>query len=229
MQVDVRALGHLFAADAEGRLPGHVGLYFSQFAEDLVIWHFLSTRWNGFYVDVGAHDPYRFSNTYLLHRFRHWHGINIDVDDGAVQSFSHARPGDTNLQTAVSSTPDEKVTITRFEESALNTADEKMAAQFSATYPIRDRIQMRTRTLADVLGEHAQGERIDLLSIDVEGLEHEVLVGNDWSRWQPDYILVERHDMDLLRATDDEVFRLLSSKGYRLLSHMVITSLYRRA
>src|SRR5512133_96900 len=114
MRVETSSLPHLFAADAEGRIPAQVGLYFSQFAEDLALWHFLSDRWNGFYVDVGAHDPYRFSNTFLLHRFRHWHGINIDLDDRAIQAFAAARPGDANVQAAISGTRDEQLTVTRF-------------------------------------------------------------------------------------------------------------------
>jgi FkbM family methyltransferase len=229
VQVNPSALTALFTADAEGRLPGQVGISFSQFAEDLVLWHYLSDRWNGFYVDVGAHDPYRFSNTYLLHRFRHWHGINIDLDDGAVRSLAQARPGDTNIQAAVGGKRDQRLKVTRFEEGALNTANSRMADQFSKTYPIRDKIDMQAQTLADILGEHAPDRRIDLLSVDVEGLEHEVLLGNDWSAWRPDYVLIERHDVDLPHVSDDDVFRLLASEGYRLLSHVVVTSLYVRA
>src|SRR6266481_9217065 len=78
------------------------GVYFSQFGEDVVLWHYLQHVKGGFYVDVGAHDPYRFSNTYLLYKYRGWSGINIDLDERSVRAFAGSRPTDTNLQIGVS-------------------------------------------------------------------------------------------------------------------------------
>lgn len=39
---------------------------FSQEGEDLIVHNILYERENGFYVDVGAHHPLRFSNTYAF-------------------------------------------------------------------------------------------------------------------------------------------------------------------
>ena len=51
---------------------------FSQEGEDLLIDRMFDGQSVGFYVDVGAHHPTRFSNTYLLY-LRGWRGINIDA------------------------------------------------------------------------------------------------------------------------------------------------------
>ena len=51
----------------------------------------------GFYVDVGAHHPRRYSNTYLFYK-RGWRGINIDAAPGSMKSFSKTRPRDINLE-----------------------------------------------------------------------------------------------------------------------------------
>jgi hypothetical protein len=47
-------------------------------------------------------------------------------------------------------------------------------------------------TLATVCEQHVpEGVTIDFLKIDVEGHEHEVIRGADWSRWRPRIVLAE--------------------------------------
>ena len=49
---------------------------------------------------------------------------------------------------------------------------------------------MPVSTLARVL-EEARALEIDVLKVDVEGLEEQVLAGNDWERFRPRVVLVE--------------------------------------
>ncbi|WP_236263975.1 hypothetical protein, partial [Dysgonomonas sp. Marseille-P4677] len=46
---------------------------FSQEGEDLVINRFLENKPMGFYIDIGAHHPLRFSNTYKFY-LKGWYG-----------------------------------------------------------------------------------------------------------------------------------------------------------
>jgi hypothetical protein len=41
-------------------------LCYAQDGEDLILDRLLEGQQSGFYVDIGAHHPLRFSNTYLL-------------------------------------------------------------------------------------------------------------------------------------------------------------------
>jgi hypothetical protein len=77
---------------------------YSQEGEDMLLERFLEHRHSGFYVDVGAHHPRRFSNTYRLYR-RGWRGLNIDANPGSMALFRHVRPRDINIEAAVSSVP----------------------------------------------------------------------------------------------------------------------------
>ena len=47
----------------------------------------LSPFERGFYIDVGAHDPVRFSNTFYFYR-NGWSGINIDPLPGCMKKFN---------------------------------------------------------------------------------------------------------------------------------------------
>ena len=40
---------------------------FSQEGEDIILNNILNDKKSGFYIDIGAHHPVRFSNTYLFY------------------------------------------------------------------------------------------------------------------------------------------------------------------
>jgi FkbM family methyltransferase len=205
-----------------GPLPG---IYFSQCGEDIVLWHYLNKTWNGFYVDVGAHDPYRFSNTHLLYQFRHWRGINVDFDPRAIEAFDRARPGDINLQVAISDTVGE-LSATFFKDGAVNTCDADTAETLRSRADF-DRIEtVRCVTLKSVLDEHAAGQSIDLLAVDAEGLDWRVLRGNDWSRYRPRYVVFERRTLNLDEIQKDPTHVLLRELGYHMIGHTVGSSIY---
>src|SRR5690606_27350082 len=84
----------------------HGRVAYSQEGEDLLIYKLLrleeQRQHDGYYVDVGAHDPFRYSNTAIFYRLG-WTGINVDPRPGMATIFGKARPRDTNLEIAVSS------------------------------------------------------------------------------------------------------------------------------
>lgn len=105
---------------------------FSQEGEDLILHrlfqdyeHITKTKLEGFYIDVGAHHPIRFSNTFSFY-VKGWSGINIDPTPGGMEAFRNIRPRDVNLELAVSDKK-EKLKFYLFEEPALNTCDENIA------------------------------------------------------------------------------------------------------
>jgi len=59
--------------------------------EDLIIDRLLKYKNNGFYIDVGANDHNRLSNTKIFYK-RGWRGINIDVNPNAMRSFKNIDP-----------------------------------------------------------------------------------------------------------------------------------------
>jgi FkbM family methyltransferase len=205
---------------------GHLRIHFSQLGEDAVLWNYFHSKFNGFYVDVGCHHPYRFSNTALLSMFNGWRGINIDVDERAISSFESARPGDINLCTAVGKTAG-TAEATFFEDGALNSLDNKNALHPEWAHIKRQPRTVPVTTLREILATHLPlNTSIDLLNVDVEGFDNQVLESNDWKRFRPGIIAVESHDFDLSRASENPTFKLLSKHNYKLASHIVVTSIY---
>ncbi len=207
----------------------NIGLYSSQFGEDVVLWHYLKNVRGAFYVDVGAHDPFRFSNTFLLHKFRNWAGINIDTDQRAIDKFVQHRGNDINLKCAVSNVC-EDIEFTEFKDGAVNTADPMLRERQEGKYQKTRSYIVQTTTLTKILEDHLpDGADFRLLSVDVEGLDLKVLTGLDWKKFAPDFIAVETHGMELGRPSANATHRFLVAKGYDLISHTVVTSIYRRS
>lgn len=190
---------------------GWARVTYAQEAEDIILLSLFGDKQNGFYVDVGAHHPRRFSNTYLLYR-RGWSGINIDPAPGCMSLFSKMRPRDTNLEIGIA----REVGIRQlfvFDNSPLNTFDPALAHQRQEDgWHLLHVKQIQMKPLRIVLAEYCHGP-IDLLSIDVEGLDLEVLESNDWAADRPRFICVEA-----LQRDGDPTGPFLVSQGYRLLT-----------
>ena len=205
---------------------------FSQFGEDLVILSILGMRKRletGFYVDVGAFHPFKHSNTALLHLFHGWKGINIDANPDSIQLFEEQRPGDVNIVAAVSDEEAEREYL-RFDHSGVNTLDPGMQQRQTrdgSPFKVKDRVMVRTRGLKDILDGLAEPPaRIDFLNVDCEGLDLRVLRSNDWNRYRPRVIAVEALGLKLEKSSDNPLNVFLRGKGYRLVSHAFVTSIF---
>jgi FkbM family methyltransferase len=196
--------------------------------EDLILDHLLEGKANGFYVDVGAHHPARFSNTYLFYR-RGWRGINIDAQPFSMALFKKLRPRDINLEVGVDVQAG-TLSYFQFNEPALNTFSETEAAlKDRAPYRLIGTLQVKVERLDALLARHMPiGQEIDFLNIDVEGKDAEVLHSNDWSRYRPRFVLAETLRTDMLRLGACPVVRFMRSVGYTPVSKAYNTSFFAR-
>lgn len=205
---------------------------YSQFGEDLVLLQILEStvkkQENGFYVDVGAFHPWKYSNTALLHNFLGWKGINIDANPASIELFKEARPNDINLVAAISDVV-EDLEFSIFNHPALNTLDKNLCEkhQRKAPFEVKEVLSVTTQRLENIFNQYReQLSNIDLLSVDAEGFDLKVLRSNDWEIYQPTVILVEQHGLQLHQLDANPTNLFLTSKGYQLVSHCFVTSIY---
>jgi FkbM family methyltransferase len=214
----------IWSAMSSGLMRGS----FSQLGEDAVLAWIFESRRDGFYVDVGCHHPFRYSNTAMLHLFSNWRGINIDVDERAIAIFNQARPRDVNICAAIGGSRG-RMEVTLFEDGALNSLDPVAAANPAWAHLKSEKRMVDVLPLRDILAQNVPtGQPIDFMNVDVEGLDHAVLMSNDWDVYLPEVIAVEVHGYNMATPQNSQVFSFLSSKGYELMSHLVVTSIYRR-
>jgi FkbM family methyltransferase len=202
---------------------------YSQEGEDLILYRLIYGKIEkGFYVDVGAHHPKRFSNTYFFYK-KGWQGINIEPMPGSKYLFNLYRPRDINLEIPISS-KEEILTYYIFNDPALNGFLNKNLQNTleSRGYKIIKTVKLKTRTLRDVLYEHMPaGKKINLLNIDVEGLDMDVLQSNDWQKFKPEIILIEDRDFRLDNPKESAIYNFLSVKNYALIAKCLNTLIFK--
>lgn len=200
-----------------------VKVSYSQEGEDLLLSRIFEEKKSGFYVDVGAHHPKRFSNTFLFYQ-RGWRGINIDPLIAINSSFKKVRPRDINLGLGVSKTS-QNLEYTMFNDGALNTflpkrVDEILSLK-EGRYHVVGKKEVPTAPLDKILMEHLPANQaIDFLSIDAEGLDLEVLSSNDWVQFRPSVVLFEDFNRDPGKSQSQE---FLLKQGYRFFAKTMNT------
>ncbi len=203
---------------------------YSQEGEDMVLRSFYEAKKNykGFYVDVGAHHPYRYSNTNYFYK-KGWKGINIEPTPGAIRAFKIFRKRDINLNIGISDKSD-KLLFYCFNEPALNGFSKEVSEERDKTstrYKIIEEIEVETQPLSAVLDKYLpKNQQIDFLSIDVEGLDLLVLKSNDWKKYKPAYILVE-DSINFTSLADSEVHEFLEKQGYAIIAKTMRTLFFK--
>jgi FkbM family methyltransferase len=201
---------------------------YSQEGEDLILRKVFGRRNNGFYIDIGAHHPKRFSNTYFFYK-KGWNGINIEARPGSKTLFDKIRPSDINLEFAISSEPKELMYY-MFNEPALNGFSTQSVENLKdhKEYKIIKEIKLSTQRLDTVLARHlTPTQNIDFMSIDVEGLDFDVLISNNWNLFRPSIILIEDPNYDF--KSGSEISTFLESYKYKLFAKTFNTSFYRQS
>jgi FkbM family methyltransferase len=203
-------------------------LSYSQEGEDRVLTRFLDSRKAGFYVDIGAHHPVRFSNTYLFYE-KGWRGINVEPSPAAIARFASLRHRDINVGIGVSENSGELIYY-EFDDPALNTFDRELMQEREARTPYRvvRTSKVKVERLEKILADNLPGgQAIDFMSVDVEGFDLQVLRSNDWRRYRPQLVLVEALDFSLQDPAGHPVHIFMNSVGYELAAKTLNTLFYR--
>ncbi len=193
---------------------------YAQSGEDLIADLELGKRQRGFYVDIGAFHPKLFSNTYLFYK-RGWRGICVDPNPEMEELFAKARPEDKFLNMGVGEKEEVKEYY-MFDDSAANTFSFEQAEknEKEAGREMIDKRMVAVLPLATIFEKYLPSPdlKIDLLSVDAEGMDEEVLKSNDWKKFKPEVVICEDLAFDFREWKKSGVAKLLDSVGYTLVA-----------
>ena len=181
----------------------------------------------GVFVEAGANDGIRQSNTLALERIG-WTGLLIEPSPKSFAALLRNRPRSTCIQAAlVESNRVTELEGTFASDSLMATAHEALMerdraglAAFSIErlrrgLGLKARPALTTvpaRTLNEVLTSFGVTD-IDLLSLDVEGFEFKVLTG--LTDFRPRIVIIETRSFDAFLMSE-----LMLSKGYLLAANL---------
>ena len=195
-----------------------------QEGENVILERIFAKKNKGYYIDIGAHHPVRFSNTLNLYQ-KGWTGINVEPNQETIEIFRKMRSRDLNLNIAVS-TKKNTCNYYKFKEPALNTTDIKIYRMRERQgYRCTETSIVQTQTLNEILLQNCK-KKIDLLKIDVEGNELDVLKSNNWKKFTPNIIICELINVDLEKLLKNKVYKFLKSKNYLLYCKLLQNAIF---
>jgi FkbM family methyltransferase len=200
----------------------------SQGGEDLALLSAMQEISSGKYIDVGAHDPSRFSVTRHLYH-RGWSGVNVDANPNLIGNFEKIRTRDKNVWAAVGEKPDYEFTI--FDEPAISTVSDEWRNKFlQENQRIKEVLTVPGKTLRAILDENFWNYQLDLLAIDAEGADFEVLQSLSLATLPkerfPKYMLLEASP-PVATALETPAVKLAIMYGYEPLMVLPMSTLLR--
>lgn len=171
-------------------------VYYAQNQEDLILKAFLPELKDGFYIDVGAHDPEYLSVTKIFYESG-WSGINIEPQKRYHLKLSKERKRDINLNVAIG----KEKSMLSFREypdaDGLSTLSDEMKKGYlnDETYgkvtENFNEYNVQVITLNEVFDKYCKNKQVDFIKLDIEGYEKEALMGNDWMANRPTVVCIE--------------------------------------
>jgi FkbM family methyltransferase len=201
---------------------------YAQEGEDMVLKRIFSNQVDGFYVDIGAHHPIRFSNTYNFYK-RGWAGINIEPNPDSFRLFGKYRKRDINLNYGIAKV-NGVLKYHMFDEPALNTFDAAVlkSRENNTNCKYIKSVDIKVVSLKEVLNDvMPPNKKIDFLTVDVEGLDLEVLQSNDWVKFRPRWVLVEQLNLADIESLDFEIHHYMKFLNYALFAKTYNTLFYK--
>ena len=205
---------------------------YAQNGEDLQIAYYVGHE-RITYIDVGCLWPKEHSNSYFFYR-RGGSGLCIDANPTIAEEYRRERPRDLFLSSGIGAS-DSTMTYYTHSNPVFNTFSSTHADELAARVARMDDSPQRAgrertgaiavpvttldRAVRSTGFLERCGEHVDFLSIDVEGLELEVLQGFSFHAPRPRLVVVEevrRGSRVRLAPEDLPIARLLEANHYWL-------------
>jgi len=184
----------------------------AQLFQDLFVSQHFGEKEGGYFVEFGAADGVKHSNTYHLEKELGWTGILAEPCRGWHEALSRNRQATIDKRCVYTRTAGDVLFQESMEKeiSGIASKDSNDAWRTSRRTGCRDSYTVPSVGLTDLLREHKAPRRIDYLSIDTEGTEFEILSDFDFNRFQATIITVEHNFL----PSRIKIRRLLQSHGY---------------
>lgn len=199
---------------------------YSQEGEDIIIERYFQNKNAGFYLDIGAYHPYKYSNTYKLYK-KGWKGINIDAGKESISLFNMVRVRDRNILATVGG-KSTTAYLYEFEDAVFNTIikENKEAVINAKQSKLRNKYPVKVIGINEIIKRYVRTKKVDYLNIDAEGVSYEILKSINYRLFKPSLISVEKENMGM-DIKDDKCVIFMKSKGYALLSSTPMTHVFK--
>jgi FkbM family methyltransferase len=190
---------------------------YSQCGEDILINYIFSLRGivKPSYIDIGANHPFFINNTALFYE-RGCRGINIEANPNLLKQFEIDRPHDINLNIGISNKQEELDFYIMADDTLSTFSKEECDFMVSKGNTLKTIKKIQLITVANVIEKYFGNKFPDFMSIDVEGMDFQILQSIDFEKSYPKVICVEAAEYSPVGAGARrcELIDFLISKNY---------------
>lgn len=197
---------------------------FSKQKEDETLLQWFNGLCNGTYIEMGALDGIRSSNTHVFNKAFGWKGVLIELSPKNYRNLVKNRPNEIATVNAAVCASQQTVHWYQSPSNALSGVWEFTTESYrtkwwkNATFE-DDAVAIECVPLNDILKQHAPSHSFfDIFSLDVEGAEFQVLKRLDFNSVSFGMIVVENDDTN--HRKNMAVNTLLSFNGYNLVDRL---------
>jgi FkbM family methyltransferase len=204
-----------------------IGNYYSQCGEDVI----LSAFFRGigikdiYYVDIGANRPIGLSNTFFFYK-QGGKGICVEPNETLARELKKIRKRDKVICKGIGVDASiRSAKYYRMKCDLLNTFSKSEAEEYKRKGVLIDKIEDKDIVyINDLLKETRE---IDLLSIDVEGLDFDIIKAINFDIFLPKTICLETKEFKGGRRADYyDINRFLATKQYTILFETDVNTIY---
>ena len=190
---------------------------FSQCGEDIIIDTVFLLRGikKPTYIDIGANHPEFLNNTAIFYK-RGSRGINIEANPLLIGEFKKKRSEDINLNIGIGEVAGEMDFFVMADDTLSTFSKEECDRMVAVGNKLDSVHKVKVNTIKEVLEKYTNGIFPDLLTIDVEGLDFQILKTINFEHSFPKVICVEAAEYSPIGAgaRRTELIDYLLGKGY---------------
>jgi FkbM family methyltransferase len=202
---------------------------YSQCGEDVIVDRILSLLdiQKPTFLDIGANDPILRNNTYFLYE-KGFRGVNIEPDPFLFKCLKTKRHGDINLNIGIG--PERgKLTFYVMSSRTLSTFSKETAERYVnyGNQKIEKTISIDVHDINFVI-EKFFSSRPNYVSMDVEGLEMDILRTLDINNRRPDIFCIETliYTENNTETKLSEIIEFMQSAHYTIISDTYINTIF---
>ena len=212
---------YLIFAEISAYFNNHNYDYFktskSQICQDYFVASYFNFKSNGIFIEFGATDGIKDSNTYSLEKQLNWSGVLVEPIKSFYTKLKENRDA-ICLNNVLYNTSGNNIPFIESKTKELSTIKGyEMLDKHNRDLNNSLIYDIETISLQDIIEKHLPHKEIDYLSIDTEGSEYQILKNIDFNVYNFKIITVEHN----YTKNRQKIYKLLTSFGYeRILSNI---------
>ena len=197
-------------------------LGFSQFGEEKLVGKLLGKMGvkDIYYLDIGTNDPVYNNNTYLFYCRGH-KGVCVEANPDLARKTQKLRPRDICLNVGACGDDTEA-------EKTFFLLSSNVLSSFSAEFMPSENDSVREisikMTSVDKIITEACEKEPNFISIDVEGMEEEIIRSFDFSKHSPEVFCIETLELNGKKRTD--IIDFMATKNYLAIADTYVNTIF---